>query len=178
MGCSFGLRVAVDTHPRWPASYALYESGLVVNGIRDSLRLILFVGTGFCRIFTWRLFFSGVQDYFVIRFLHCSGHPTALAAPLGKPACDLLTLRDVTPARKGLSPSGKFAIFDSLCSCRAHTANKQKRQNDYIWEGSFAYLRTVITNYWKLSCHEEINCLILKKNVDGCNDFWFWPLTK
>ena len=32
------------------------------------------------------------------RFLHCM--------PRGKPACDLLVLRGVTPAHKGLSPSG------------------------------------------------------------------------
>ncbi|WP_209332949.1 hypothetical protein, partial [Lunatimonas salinarum] len=32
------------------------------------------------------------------RFLQCMPH--------GKPPCDLLTLRGVTPARKGLAPSG------------------------------------------------------------------------
>src|SRR5690606_12056000 len=32
------------------------------------------------------------------RFLQCMPH--------GEPPCDLLTLRDVTPARKGLSPFG------------------------------------------------------------------------
>ena len=63
--------------------------------------------------------------------------------PCGKPPCDLLTVRDVTPARKGLPPSGnlppivyasiKFVYLNFLsrlrrvcttCSCRAHTSRQ------------------------------------------------------
>ena len=68
------------------------------------------------------------------RFLQCIPH--------GKPPCDVLTVRDVTPACKGFAPSGNyffssnivnlyakiftFGIFTDLrwwvnCSCRAHT---------------------------------------------------------
>ena len=69
------------------------------------------------------------------RFLQCIPH--------GKPPCDVLTVRDVTPACKGFAPSGNyffssnivnlyakictFGIFTDLrwwvsCSCRAHTS--------------------------------------------------------
>jgi hypothetical protein len=76
-----------------------------------------------------------VRQYRVlpVGFLHC--------IPLGKPACHLLTVRGVTPARKGLTPSGIiscytlpfipenlyfnhfFRAFSSVCtcSCWAHT---------------------------------------------------------
>ncbi len=67
------------------------------------------------------------------RFLHC--------IPLGKPACDLLMLQGVTPAHKGLTPSGIVSCYTLLfntenlyfqhffrayakvctCSCWAHT---------------------------------------------------------
>ena len=78
-----------------------------------------------------------VRQYRILpcRFLQCIPH--------GKPPCDVLTVRDVTPACKGFAPSGNyffssnivnlyakictFRIFTDLrwwvsCSCRAHTA--------------------------------------------------------
>jgi len=42
-----------------------------------------------------------------VGFLHCMGHP--------KPACHLLMLQGVTPAHKGLAPSG-------IISCRANAS--------------------------------------------------------
>ena len=68
-----------------------------------------------------------------VGFLHC--------IPRGKPACHLLTVRGVTPARKGLSPSGNILCITlpfntenlyfqhffrasgkvCTCSCWAHT---------------------------------------------------------
>ncbi len=41
-----------------------------------------------------------------VGFLHCIPH--------GKPACHLLTVRGVTPARKGLTPSGIISCYTLL----------------------------------------------------------------
>jgi len=83
-----------------------------------------------------------VRQYQILqsRFLQCMFH--------NKPPCDLLMLRDVTPAHKGLSPSGKIRTCSQIsstkikfvfltfsksfetgarCLCRAHTRAKSKR---------------------------------------------------
>jgi len=82
-----------------------------------------------------------LQSHFVTPFGRELRFAPVQRIPYGKPPCDLLTVRDVTPARKGLPPSGKippvvcvsikfvYLTFISslrrvctICSCRAHTS--------------------------------------------------------
>ena len=56
------------------------------------------------------------------RFLQCMSH--------NKPPCDLLMLRDTTPAHKGLSPSGIILVsFIPRCPCWAHTVASTNAPN-------------------------------------------------
>jgi len=100
-----------------------------------------------------------VRQYRILPFgfLQCMSHP--------KPPCHLLMLPGVTPAHKGLTPSGKihllklclikficiFKLFQqlsagALCSCKAHTMCKFQSGVCACFSRGFPFRRSVLAD--------------------------------